>query len=108
MKLESTLKNLQKTKESFFNLKSGDVVSMELLKKGLFCYYRNYYRGGWQIDSFYLEKSNLRGTFKYSNSNSNFRYAVNTARDYAYIPENYFDLKLIEYKNFDWITRLCN
>jgi hypothetical protein len=40
MVLYKTLNNLRKTKESFFNLKSGDVVTIELFKKNLHCYYR--------------------------------------------------------------------
>jgi hypothetical protein len=38
MILKNTLKNLQKTKESFFNLEKGVMVNTDLLKKGLMVY----------------------------------------------------------------------
>lgn len=99
MTLEKTLKNLRKTKESYFGLKKGTMINTDLLKKGLMVYYvgNNYFK--FKVIDTYLELGFNKRYYKLFNKKNNI---IET----NYIPYVMKDNFVLGIQN--WIIKLCN
>jgi hypothetical protein len=85
MNLNNTLSNLRKTKESYFNLKGGDIVTFELFKNKLSCYYKYYSLYGYKNGNFIIDKKCKLSEDLYCNKKI-YIFKIIKFMDYIYMP----------------------